>query len=98
MLWYDGVDLPRWRMPTPRQTVFTREGDIVAVYRWTHTRVCRLCWRAGILRVLVLSMLFALCYAQVPTVITSDGTMSTVITQQDAVFNSSGGNSTKNAA
>ena len=78
-------------MPTPGQTVFTHEGDGVAVYRWTHTRICRLCWRASILSALVLSMMFALCYAQVPTAITSDGTMSTVITQQGAVFNITGG-------
>ena len=63
----------------------------MAVYRWTHTRVCRLCWRASILSALVLSMICARCYAQVPTSITPDGTMSTVITQQGSVFNITGG-------
>jgi filamentous hemagglutinin family protein len=36
-------------------------------------------------------MMFARCHAQVPSVITSDGTMSTVITDQGAVFHITGG-------
>ncbi len=63
----------------------------MAVYRWTHTRMRRLCWRASILSALVLSMMFARCYAQVPSAIAPDGTLETVITQQGAVFNITGG-------
>ena len=40
---------------------------------------------------LLLGMLLAVSDAQVPTAITSDGTLSTVITQQGAVFNITGG-------
>jgi filamentous hemagglutinin family protein len=83
-LWYDRACLSG-------QTVLTHEGEVVAVYRWTHTQSGRLFWRASLLSALVLSMMFARCDAQVSTAITSDGTMGTVITDQGAVFNITGG-------
>ena len=63
----------------------------MTVYRWTPIRMCCLCWKASVFSALVLSMMFAFCHAQVPSAITSDGTMSTVITEQGAVFNITGG-------